>query len=266
MPTPTVTAFPPFAQPLARLLLQQARWSARERFGWLIDDVLADLTGQRKDRPPPGEALPLIRELAGTYARCVADAPPFEDVLGPLYIETVCRNDQRYRGQFFTPQAIAGLMAEVVGPGEAEVGPRPDGDLWRLCEPACGSGVMILAFLQTLLARGGRTAVRHWSVTAIDLDGDCARMTAAQLLANALIHQTPPGEILVYRGNALGPASDLTVVVHATAPTLPPDTVLPARHPARIEALQAAARSQGRDLFGLPEPDEAAPDEAARAA
>jgi len=237
----------------------RARWptssatpaTARALFGWLLDDVLADLTGQRKECPPPAEALSLIRELAGTYARAVA-AAPFEDVLGPLFLDTVCRGDQRYRGQFFTPQAIAGLMAELVGPSAAEAGPGPGGGLWRLCEPACGSGVLLLASLHVLTERSGRDAARHWSFTAVDLDGDCARMAAVQLLANALIHRAPLGEVVVYRGNSLGPASELTPLVHLVAPDLPPETVAPARHPARIEAIREAAKSAGLDLFGLP--------------
>lgn len=240
----------PAARPLARLL-QNPRHNARELFGWLLDDVLADLTGRRKACPPPAEALPLIRELAGTYARAVA-AAPFEDVLGPLFLETVCRGDQRYRGQFFTPWPVARMMAALAGPGAAEAGPRPGGGLWRLCEPACGSGVLLLASLHVLTERCGRDAARHWSFTAIDLDGHCARMAAAQLLANGLIHQTPPGELVVYRGNSLGPAHDLEVLVHGVAPDTPPQTVAPARHPARIEAIRAAAKSAGLDRFGLP--------------
>lgn len=83
-------------------------------------------------------------------------------------------------------------MAELAGPGAAEAGPRPGGGLWRLCEPACGSGVLPLAFLHTLTERHGPGAARRWSLTAVDLDGDCARMAAAQLLANGLIHGRCP--------------------------------------------------------------------------
>lgn len=79
---------PAFCRPLAKRL-RHPRWSASELFSWLLDDVLADVTGQRKPYPPPAEAIPALRDLAATYARCVCDAPPFADLLGPLSRDTV---------------------------------------------------------------------------------------------------------------------------------------------------------------------------------
>jgi len=83
-------------------------------------------------------------------------------------------------------------------------------------------------------------------------------MTAVQLLANAVIQPCAFGELLVYQGNALTGA-DLEVVVHAIAPTTSAEHAPPARHPARLAAIQSAARMAGLDLFGLPiETEEAA--------
>ena len=142
------------------------------------------------------------------------------------------------------------MMAAMLMPADPR--PKPDGDLYRVCDPASGSGALLLAWAETIAERDGMDALRHWSFTAIDRAPDCARMTAVQLLANASIQPCAFGELLVYQGSALGPVSDLDVVVHATAATTPAKHAPPATHPARIEALQVATRTAGLDLFGLP--------------
>ena len=111
------------------------------------------------------------------------------------------------------------MMAAMLMPADPR--PKPDGDLYRVCEPASGSGALLLAWAETIAERDGMDALRHWSFTAIDRAPDCARMTAVQLLANASIQPCAFGELLVYQGSALGPVSDLDVVVHATAATTP---------------------------------------------
>lgn len=236
-------------RPLAKGL-QHPYWSDGELFSWLLDDVLADLTGQRKPYPPPDQALAVIRDLAATYAQCVQDAPPFTDILGPLYMDTVCQNRCQERGLFFTPPAVARLMARMQLADSP--GPPLDGRLYRVYEPASGSGALLLAWAATIAERDGMAALGQWSFTAIDRAPDCARMTAVQLLANASIQPCAFGELLVYQGNALGPGSDLGVVVHATAATTPAEYTPPATHPARIDALQVATRTAGLDLLGLP--------------
>ncbi|HRY14772.1 MAG TPA: hypothetical protein P5330_02725 [Candidatus Competibacteraceae bacterium] len=130
--------------------------------------------------------------------------------------------------------------------------------MWRVCEPASGSGALLLAWAETIAERHGLEALRYWSLTGVDLASECARMTAVQLLANAVIQPCAFGELLVYQGNALTGA-DLEVVVHAIAPTTSAEHAPPARHPARLAAIQSAARMAGLDLFGLPiETEEAA--------
>lgn len=118
----------------------------------------------------------------------------------------------------------------------------------RVCEPASGSGALLLVWAGTIAEREGIEALRYWSFTAIDLASECARMTAVQLLANAVIQPCVFGELLVYQGNALAASSDLDVMVHAVAPTTPPEHA----PPARLDAIQSAARMAGLDRFGLP--------------
>ena len=75
-------------------------------------------------------------------------------------------------------------------------------------------------------------------------------MCATQLLANLCLGRLDLGELIVYRGNALGAPENLEVVMHATTRDQTPDVVLPALHPSRLHALRQAAASVAK------EPDE----------
>jgi len=70
-------------------------------------------------------------------------------------------------------------------------------------------------------------------------------MCAAQVLANLFLQRLELGELVVYRGNALGPTSGLSVVIHTTVADLTPDLVLPALHPSRVAALRVVVEAQG---------------------
>jgi hypothetical protein len=192
--------------------------------------------GVKQAETPPADLLPWLRQTSSMYARAVMEHP-LQDVLGRVYEELSSHGHRKGLGQFFTPSAVAEFMAQI-SLADHPKGDPPDGKLWRMCEPSCGSGALVLGFLNNLDAHERR----RWSITCIDLDGLCAQMCAAQLMANLFIHRLEIGELLVYRGNALGPASGLSVLLHATMRDLSPDLVLPALHPARIAALRAAQR------------------------
>lgn len=225
--------------------------SPGELLRWLATDVLMDM-GVKQPESPPADLLPWLRQTSAMYARAVM-AHPLQDVLGRVYEELSSHGHRKGLGQFFTPSAVAEFMAQMALAAPPK-GEPPDGKLWRMCEPACGSGALVLGFLQHL----DPAQRRRWSITCIDLDGLCAQMCAAQLMANLFMHRLEVGELLVYRGNALGPASGLSVLLHATMRDLGPDLVLPALHPARIAALRAA---QQQVLCGTAQTD-AGPDTA----
>ena len=134
---------------------------------------------------------------ANEYARLVI-ARPFEDVLGTLYQMLGSQGHRSQLGQYFTPPHVADVMAAIAASdllaGQAEAG--TNGRLLRMCEPSCGSGALVLGFLRTLIERGGRDGPRRWSITAIDIDPLCARICAAQVLANAFLGQIELGELL----------------------------------------------------------------------
>lgn len=240
---------PPASDPIVKRLIdacvRMGRFQPHELLRWLVDDVLAGF-GLRSEAPPHSDAVPWLRENTARYAEAVI-RHPFGDVLGMVYQVLSARGHRGALGQFFTPASVSRLIAEMLMPAPptaAHDEERPD-RLLRACEPACGSGAMVLAFMEAQLAARGRAALRRWSITGIDLDPLCTRMCAAQTLANLYTQRLELGELVIYRGNALGPREGLSVVIHTTVADLTPDIVLPAMHPSRIEALRLAVETQG---------------------
>ncbi len=78
----------------------------------------------------------LIREM---------EEAPFTDVLGEFYLSVASHSSKQARGEFFTPQPVSRLMAQMTVDVEAV---RAKGRPITVNEPACGSGGMILALAQ----------------------------------------------------------------------------------------------------------------------
>jgi hypothetical protein len=276
------------AQELADDCLRLTRHQPHQALEWLVDDVLADF-GIKPATAPPEDMHEWLFDHSGLYARAVI-ANPFKDVLGQTYETIASRGRRACLGQFFTPDPVAQLMGAVlIGNDPRHARAREDDRLWTVCEPTCGSGALLLGFLDNLIQAHGPAALRHWSVTGIDLDALCARMCAAQLLCNVFLHvsnapqgsqraqepigspespesaesaesvdtQERPGlgELVIYCGNSLGPLERLRVVVHATRRDLGADLVLPALHPHRVAMLRQAQRQAQVEATQSPERD-----------
>ncbi|WP_295438625.1 N-6 DNA methylase, partial [Thiolapillus sp.] len=149
--------------------------SASEWLRWMIDDVLADLTGQEKQYPPPRDALSDLRELGKLYAQAVFDCTPYTDLFGLIYMDLASRSTKSGLGQFFTPQVVTDMMAKMVG-HQAKL---PKDRLLTCLEPCCGSGVMLLSFARQIYADHGPGGLSRCGLYAIDLDITCCCMTAA---------------------------------------------------------------------------------------
>jgi hypothetical protein len=96
---------------------------------------------------------------------------PFEDLLGTFYMEVaLSKKGQGWNGEFHTPKPICDLIARLtVGKVES----LPDDRPITVCEPACGSGAMILAFAQACPPE----IRRRLRVTAIDINRTACDMT-----------------------------------------------------------------------------------------
>lgn len=208
---------------------------------WAIDDYLADLTQQKKSNPPPAEVMPQLHELGKLYAEEVIKSEPFTDILGRTYMDLVSQGGQKMLAQYFTPEPVARLMSQITFTGN--IRDPFAGDLFRVCEPCCGSGVMLLQACRTLTENEGWDVLGRVSLTAIDLDALCAKMTAVQLLANGMIHRFHYGELVVLSGNSLGDPTKLETVVHAYHASQVGKSVS-AQHPARVRMIREVVEAR----------------------
>ena len=97
----------------------------------------------------------------------------FADYLGELYMQSGTKSE--LAGQFFTPYHVAHFMAEISQTEPIEK------DIITLNEPACGSGVMVLATADALWNTHHINYARHLFVVAGDIDSRCVHMCYVQL-------------------------------------------------------------------------------------
>ena len=109
-----------------------------------------------------------------TYALTWENAPV--DILGELFHELELHN--QFKGQFFTPQHICDFMGKIALDDSKA-------DVERLgfiscCEPACGSGAMVLGFARAMMD-AELNYCSQLVVEATDIDLKCVHMTFLQL-------------------------------------------------------------------------------------
>jgi len=119
------------------------------------------------------------------------EAEPFTDLLGGHYMELAISLKTRQRnGEFHSPQTICELIAKMLTGGSS----LPEEGPITLCEPACGSGAMILAYGHALSPED-RCRLR---VTAIDISKTACDMCFINTTLWGI-----PAEII--HGDALSP-------------------------------------------------------------
>ena len=99
-----------------------------------------------------------------------------QDFLGQIFMS----NDMGsgYKGQFFTPYHVSKFMSEISG-YNVQVDSE-NKDIITLSEPCCGSGVMVIAFAESM-KESGYNYQQNLFVEAIDIDDLCFKMTYIQL-------------------------------------------------------------------------------------
>lgn len=115
------------------------------------------------------ERLELAR-LSGILISAYAEG--FSDVLGEIYMS--CSLGNSNMGQFFTPYTVAKMMSMINLDGVNT------NKTITLCEPTCGSGVMLISAAD-VLSEQKINYQKYLEVTAIDLDWTCVYMTYIQL-------------------------------------------------------------------------------------
>lgn len=100
----------------------------------------------------------------------------YKDMLGDLYHRLNLHN--KNNGEFFTPIHISDFMAEIQMI-DCEERLNKEGYL-SVCEPTCGSGVMVIAFANALMRRGYDVSKRMVAICT-DINITCVKMCYVQL-------------------------------------------------------------------------------------
>lgn len=203
---------PSYAKPLVEALGDGNRYSPAEMFRYFLSAVM-EVWGFQPWYPTPVEARQRVIAAIGAYDGLVAKEEPFKDILGAVYAELSSKGGKQLLGQFFTPWNIAVMMANFDPEPVSEAQGRK-----VLSDPACGSGVMLLARANQILEKHGAEELYRWKFYGCDLDAICARMTAIQLAANCAVHRVEIGEILIVQGNTLATSENKQVILHASSP------------------------------------------------
>lgn len=114
----------------------------------------------------------------------------FADYIGELYMKS--ETSSKNAGQFFTPYCISKACAETaINSSQVEQYIKED-KILTLNEPACGSGGMIIATIDTLYNKYDFNYSRNLFVECSDIDARCVYMTYLQLACTgvpAVIYQ-----------------------------------------------------------------------------
>jgi type I restriction-modification system DNA methylase subunit len=119
-------------------------------------EYLEGIKGWKKDE------LELFAEALGVLV-AEMETKPFEDILGGYYMEfALSMKGQQRNGEFHTPKHVCDLMAQIIMGDPTSL---PSEGVITVCEPACGSGAMILSAGQVCPPE----VRRRLRVTALDI-------------------------------------------------------------------------------------------------
>ena len=121
--------------------------------------------------------------LLGIYTDAVEDMP-FRDILGELFMRLDVNSARS--GQYFTPWPVAELMARMQFSREHFESLIAEKGEVTVCDPAVGSGVMLLVFAKIVHDELGRAGVNKLRLYGTDIDQRCVLMCKIQLRMNGL--------------------------------------------------------------------------------
>ncbi len=151
---------------------------------WAFLDAVRDPEGYRQclDRYTREQGEEFGR-LLGLYTDAV-EADPFRDILGELFMRLDVNSARA--GQYFSPMCIAEMMARMQFDREVFEQQVQEKGFVTVCDPAVGSGVMLLAFAKVVHELLGRPALAKVHFYGTDIDQRCVLMCKIQLRMNGL--------------------------------------------------------------------------------
>ena len=118
------------------------------------------------------------QEALEAYGDCAED---YKDPMGDMFMDKISHGQH---GQFFTPEDLCELSAELIGVGNVEDGQT-------INDPTSGSGRMLLKALQIARSKG-----REPILYANDLSMTCAKMCLLNFLVNSVDGEVTCGDAL----------------------------------------------------------------------
>ena len=151
---------------------------------WAFLDAVHDPAGYRQclDRYTQEQGAEFGR-LLGLYVDAVEEQP-FHDILGDIFMQLDVNSVKA--GQFFTPWSVAEMMARMQFCRDEFERTVAEKGVVTVCDPAVGSGVMLLAFAKVVHDEFGRKGTSKLQLYGTDIDQRCVLMCRIQLRMNGL--------------------------------------------------------------------------------
>jgi methylase of polypeptide subunit release factors len=124
-----------------------------------------------------------LGRLFNLYLMAVEELP-FRDILGTLFMRLDIKSVAS--GQFFTGFHIAEMMARMTFDRDSFLETVRERGTVSVCDPAVGSGVMLLAFAKVVHDELGREGTDKLRLYGTDIDVRCVNMSRIQLRMNGL--------------------------------------------------------------------------------
>jgi type I restriction-modification system DNA methylase subunit len=121
--------------------------------------------------------------LLNLYVDAV-EAEPFRDILGETFMRLDVNSARS--GQYFTPGPVAEMMARMMFSREDFEQKVREKGVVTVCDPAVGSGVMLLAFAKVVHREFGRQGTSKLRLYGMDIDERCVLMCRIQIRMNGL--------------------------------------------------------------------------------
>lgn len=119
------------------------------------------------------------QEALEAYGDCAED---YHDPMGDMFMDKISHGQH---GQFFTPESLCTLSAELIGVGNVEDGQT-------INDPTSGSGRMLLKALQIAREVHGKEPILY----ANDISMTCAKMCLLNFLVNSVDGEVTCGDAL----------------------------------------------------------------------